>query len=104
MQVRIRPGFYPNEAYLDIHWTAEPGQHRSSGEISIVHAMKELRGRGVLPESAALAYIADQPWAGGPVEAKEGGIDWEACTGLLEQRLAEGEAAARKFLERKEWI
>ncbi|UQZ36767.1 hypothetical protein C2I18_26485 [Paenibacillus sp. PK3_47] len=78
LRLRIRPGFYPDESYLDVRWHGEARQEKASGEIYMVQAMKELRSRGIIPDSAALAYIADQPWAGSGLERGDTCTDWSS--------------------------
>lgn len=95
--LRIRPAFYPDESYLDIRWPGKTRQEKVSGEIYMVHAMKELRSRGIIPDSAALAYIADQPWAGSNLERGDTCTNWSSGTAFLEKRLSAGAAAAGRF-------
>lgn len=97
LQLRVRPGFYPGEAYLDIRWTGNSSQETVTGEIFTVHAMKELRTKGIIPESASLAYIGDQPWVDNAIEREDICTDWSSETDFLEKRLYAGETAARRY-------
>ncbi|CAH1191709.1 hypothetical protein PAECIP111892_00717 [Paenibacillus auburnensis] len=65
LYLRLRPGYYPEEAYLDVRWPAEAGEAAGTGELLMLPAVEELRNLGMIPEHAALAYIADEPWPDG---------------------------------------
>ncbi|SDD63747.1 FAD dependent oxidoreductase [Paenibacillus sp. UNCCL117] len=58
VSVRIRPSLYEGEVYLDV--SAGIGGEEDPGLLAAV--LTRLRQEGVMPEEAALAYIADRPW------------------------------------------
>jgi hypothetical protein len=67
LDARIRPGFYPEEAYLDIALPAQPTSNAGiSAELqlsaAVTDVMLHLRQEQLIPEGAALGYIADEPW------------------------------------------
>lgn len=98
LSLRLRPGYYPGEAYLDLRWHAgSTDTNCRRGELLIVQAMKELRKRGCIPEKSALAYLADQPWPDGCSKmSAETGLSEEAD--YIAGRMAAGLAAARALL------
>ncbi|AIQ47176.1 hypothetical protein R70723_15740 [Paenibacillus sp. FSL R7-0273] len=65
LALRIRPSYYPDEVYLDIRWPLEAAEEGDTGELLVLPAVEKLRNLGVIPDSAALAYIADEPWPEG---------------------------------------
>lgn len=62
VQVSLRTGFYPDEAYMDLRWSGADQASDIQAAARIVHAMRELRSKALLPEESALAYIADTLW------------------------------------------
>lgn len=65
LSMRLRPGYYPEEAYLDVHWSWEAAETAGTGELLVLPAVEHLRQQGLISEHAALAYIADEPWPEG---------------------------------------
>lgn len=60
--VQLRPGFYPEEAIMEVSWHGEGPSQEMAAMAIVIEAMKELRKLGRIPEEASLAYIADIPW------------------------------------------
>jgi glycine/D-amino acid oxidase-like deaminating enzyme len=60
--VQLRPGFYPEEAIMEVSWYGEGASSEMAAMDIVVKAVKELRRLGRIPEEASLAYIADIPW------------------------------------------
>ena len=69
--VQLRPGFYPEEAIMEVRWYGEGASSEVSAMAIVVEALKELRRLGRIPEEASLAYIADIPWQE-PVAEEDG--------------------------------
>lgn len=92
--LRLRPGYYPEEIYLDIRWPEEAAGTAGSGELLVVPAVENLRRQGRIPDSAALAYIADDAW---PEDLPgESGSGQNAEAAFLARRITAGLAAARR--------
>ncbi|QUL53129.1 FAD-dependent oxidoreductase [Paenibacillus tritici] len=92
--LRLRPGYYPEEAYLDIRWPEEAAGTAASGELLMVPAVGELRWQGRIPDTAALAYIADDVWPEGLSGEAGSGLNPED-TFIADQITAGLAAAAR---------
>jgi glycine/D-amino acid oxidase-like deaminating enzyme len=60
--VQLRPGFYHEEAIMEVSWYGEGASSEVSAMAIVVEAVKELRRLDRIPEDASLAYIADIPW------------------------------------------
>ncbi len=92
--VRLRPGFYEGETYLDVAFrgggTGLGFDRLRDRERVVADVFAELRSSGALPERCYLAHLADEPWA---VPAS-GGTPWEADAGAVGRLLLAGEAAA----------
>lgn len=99
VRVRLRPSYYPDEAYLDFSWNeAGPASDLRSAAL-IGYALRNLRERGILPEDAAVAYIADVPW----VEKDDEG-ERPSLSGRMLQAgrlLQKGEEAADRVLQQR---
>ncbi len=89
--VQLRPGFYPEEAIMEVSWYGEGPSQEMAAMAMVIEAVKELRRLGRIPEEASLANIADIPW-------QEPGAEEDRRSGEhvppLESLLQTGEDAA----------
>ncbi len=101
LSLRLRPGYYPEEAYLDIRWPGEAAEVAGTGELLMLPAVETLRNLEVISDDAALAYIADEPWPEGLSDRLEAAGGEKAEQFWIARQIAAGLTAAAP--ERLDW-
>ncbi len=92
--IQLRPGFYPEEAIMEVSWYGEGPSSEMAAMAIVVEAVKELRRLGRIGEYASLAYIADIPWQESVAVEDDLGADHVPS---LEPLLQAGEDAADRI-------
>ncbi|MDO3411859.1 FAD-dependent oxidoreductase [Saccharibacillus sp. CPCC 101409] len=104
LDVRLRPGFYPGEAYLDIcrNLPSASGDSRAAGRLEafVPPALEALRRTGAVPANAVLAYIADRPRPCSPENTCASGFERELEEADIKQRFVSGLQTAGRMLEK----